>query len=272
MNSLERRMVEILKDLKKNHHVIGVKAEFEAEGTRIEEAMRLKEVVSTARLDLTIKIGGCEALKDLYDARSIGVSSIIAPMIESAFALRKFLQAASVVFPKDERTDVKLMINIETISAFRSLESILHADSVKGLDGIVIGRGDLSESVGQDRNYINSEEILEYSRIILAAAKKKKLICGIGGGVSAASLSFFSKLAPGTLDYFETRKVQFKCPAAYTYKKAKEGILKAVGFELMWLKNKQNYYGGISREDEHRIHTLESRYKKSIISAGGMVN
>ena len=48
-------MVETLVDLKANHHVIGVKAEFEAEGTRIEEAMRLKEVVTRAGLDLTIK-------------------------------------------------------------------------------------------------------------------------------------------------------------------------------------------------------------------------
>ena len=32
MNELERRMVEQLQDLRENHHVIGVKAEFEAEG------------------------------------------------------------------------------------------------------------------------------------------------------------------------------------------------------------------------------------------------
>ena len=42
MNELERRMVEALQDLRENHHVNGVKAEFEAEGTRLEEALRLK--------------------------------------------------------------------------------------------------------------------------------------------------------------------------------------------------------------------------------------
>ena len=55
MNKLEKQMVETLKDLKTNHHVMGIKAEFEAEGTRLEEAMRLKEVVTKAereRLDL----------------------------------------------------------------------------------------------------------------------------------------------------------------------------------------------------------------------------
>jgi len=46
LNKIEREMVGILTDLRENHHVVGVKAEFEAEGTRLEEAMRLKEVIS----------------------------------------------------------------------------------------------------------------------------------------------------------------------------------------------------------------------------------
>ena len=41
MNTLEKRMIEQLCDLRENHHVVGVKAEFEAEGTRMEEALRL---------------------------------------------------------------------------------------------------------------------------------------------------------------------------------------------------------------------------------------
>ena len=73
MNELERKMVHQLQDLRENHHVVGVKAEFEAEGTRIEEAMRLKDVVSTAGLGLTMKVGGGEALRDMYEARVIGV-------------------------------------------------------------------------------------------------------------------------------------------------------------------------------------------------------
>ena len=269
MNTLERGMVATLKDLKAHHHVIGIKAEFEAEGTRLEEALRLKEVVSAAGLDLTIKIGGCEALKDMYDARSIGVKAIVAPMIESPFALKKFLQASKIVFPEEERHDIKFFINIETITAYRSLAAIMDCDCLQDLDGITIGRGDLSESLGHDRDYINSDEVLGLSVRILCEAKKKKLICGMGGGVSADSLPFFKGLPPGHLDFFETRKVQFQCPQGYSSDNAREGILKAVGFELVWLKNKRNYYGGIAQEDAHRIATLESRYKDSIVAAGG---
>lgn len=92
MNRLEKKMLDALIDLKENHHVVGVKAEFEAEGTRMEEALRLKEVVTKAGLELTIKIGGCEAIKDLFDARIIGVNTIVAPMIETPYAMKNMFR------------------------------------------------------------------------------------------------------------------------------------------------------------------------------------
>ena len=70
----------------------------------------------------------------------------------------------------------------------------------------------------------------------------------MGGGVSAASLPFMRELPAGCLDRYETRKVIFECPAALE-NGADAGILKAVGFELMWLKNKRDFYNAISIED-----------------------
>src|SRR5512147_1782989 len=137
MNDLEKRMVTILQDLRENHGVIGVKAEFEAEGTRLEEALRLKEVVTKAGLDLTIKIGGCEALKDFYDARAIGVTHIVGPMIESAYALKKYLASAKISFPADEVESVKFLVNIETITACNAIDEILGKYDISGLAGIV---------------------------------------------------------------------------------------------------------------------------------------
>ena len=118
MNNLEKKMVCILNDLKENHHVIGIKAEFEAEGTRLEEALRLKEVVTKAGLDLTIKIGGCEALKDMYDSRIIGVNTIVAPMIETPYAMKKYIQATKLAFPEEEREEIDFLINIETETGY----------------------------------------------------------------------------------------------------------------------------------------------------------
>ena len=267
MNSLEKKMVEILSDLKQNHHITGIKAEFEAEGTRLEEAMRLKEVVTKADLELTIKVGGCEAIKDMYDARSIGVNTIVAPMIETPYAMKKYFKAAKFIFPDDERKTVKFLINVETITGFKNLDEIIAAPEFKEISGIVLGRVDMAGSIGLTREDINSDEIfkiaLNFSQKIQHTGKDMV----IGGGVSAHSLPFFKKLP--YLSRFETRKIIFDAPKALKDPNADKGILKAVGFELMWLKNKRDFCGMIFKEDEARLKMLETRYKKLIEEAGG---
>ncbi len=272
MNSLELKMVDVLKDLKENHHVCSIKAEFEAEGTRLEEALRLKEVVTKAGLDLTIKIGGCEAVKDMYDARTIGVSTIVAPMIESPYAVKKYLKAVEMAFPKEELETMRFLINIETIYGFKYLEEILSDKSLKNLSGIVMGRTDMTGSLGMSADDINHDILLDYAKKIAEKTIQYKKEFVIGGGVSAMSLPFFKKLPTGALTRFETRKVIFNAQQALADKNADKGILKAVGFELMWIKNKQNFYGAISSEDNKRIEILESRYKDSIREAGGFID
>lgn len=268
MTILEKRMIDALKDLKDNHSVIGVKAEFESEGTRLEEALRLKEIITRAGLDLTIKIGGCEALKDLYDARAIGVTRIVAPMIESPFALSKYLDATHLAFPSEEWEEVSFLINIETIVGYAQFEGMLNMPRISELTGIVIGRGDLSCSLGMTRNEINHEKVFEISNDVLTKAKQKNLETVMGGGVSADSIPFFQRLAKGSLDKYETRKILFSFDQDDP-EIMRQGILKAVGFELMWLKNKRDFYGLIFNEDKARIDNLQGRYADSIVSAGG---
>lgn len=268
MNLLEKRMVDQLCDLRENHHVAGVKAEFEAEGTRLEEALRLKEVVTKAGLDLTIKIGGCEALKDFYDARSIGVTHIVGPMIESAYALKKYLASAKTAFPADEFDTVQFLVNIETHTACDNIEEILGKYDIAGLSGIVLGRVDLTGSLGLTREDVNSDRIFEIACRVLKEAAKYGLDVVVGGGVSKETVPFLQRFPEGSIARYETRKVIFGCPAAMSgdYEK---GILKAVGFELMWLKNKRDFYGLIHREDNSRIEMLETRYRRLIEEAGG---
>jgi 4-hydroxy-2-oxoheptanedioate aldolase len=268
MNNIENKMVKALKDLKENHHVIGVKAEFEAEGTRIEEALRLKEVVTKAGLELTIKIGGCEAIKDIYDARAIGVANLVAPMIESAYALKKFILSVKNTFPADEREAVSFLVNIETIDGYRNFERMLEIPEAKELGGVVLGRVDMCGSLGMGSDDINADKVLEIAKDVFQKAKAKGLKCVIGGGIAKEALPFLRKLNE-LLDRYETRKVIFKCPEALSAD-AEKGILKAVGFELMWLKNKRDFYGMIYNEDKHRIDMLQSRYDKLIKEVGGI--
>jgi hypothetical protein len=261
MNLTERKMISLLKELMYEHAVVGVKAEFEAEGTRTEELMRLKEICLAAKIPLTLKIGGCEALRDMYDARAVGVDNLVAPMVETPFALRKYLKAISIAFPEDEQEKVDFLINVETIQTVMLLNKILEIPEIGKLDGIVLGRSDLIGSMGLDKKEINGKQVLEICRDVFRQAKKKNLICVIGGTISINSLPFLSDLSD-YLDRFETRKVCFACKEALR-KDPVNGINKALDFELLWLQNKKNYYRSISVEDHKRIMTLKDRGKKS---------
>jgi hypothetical protein len=259
MNTLERRMLNILKDLKENHGAIGIRTEFEAEGTRLEEILRLKEISMLVGLGLTLKIGGCESIRDMLEARTIGVDCLVAPMIESGYAMKKYLQAVSNVFPPEELNSVEIFSNIETITATNYLDEILEIPEIRLLQGIVIERIDLCFSLSSMEEDVNDEKINEIVLRTTKKAKEKNLLTVIGGGLSAHSLPFFRSLPEGFLNRYETRKVTFKYPDAID-KHPEKGILKALGFELLWLRNKMTFYRGISIADEERMNVIEQNY------------
>lgn len=257
MNSLEEKMVYILEDLKENYHVSGIKAEFEAEGSRFDEVLKLKDLISKIGLDLTIKIGGCEAISDMREAKKLSPAVIVAPMVETPYAMKKFVNAIDNVFI--EKENIKFYINTETITGFNNFNDMVTSDDFKKLDGVVLGRGDMTSSIGLTRDDVNSEQIynIAYSISNIMNEQNKNFI--VGGGVSVDSLPFFKRLP--YLSGFQTRKVIFDSKTLLT-NQADKGILKAIGFEIMWLKNKQEYYG-LSKQDELRIEML-SKYNNLI--------
>jgi len=266
MNILERKMVDLLSRLRDEFNVVGVKAEFEAEGTRLEEAMRLKEVSMKAGLHLTLKIGGCEAIRDMFEAANLGTSHLVAPMVETPYALKKYLGAIKVGFPEDLRSDMKFLINLETITACNNFAEMLAMPESAALDGIVIGRVDLTGSLGLTREDINSDTVKNLALEAAAKAKAAGKTVVVGGGVSFHSLPFFRSFPAGHIDRYETRKVVCQCPGALSNREA--AFLHAVEFELMWLKNKRDYYSQISKEDEARLKMMEERYHAQIAGLG----
>ena len=265
MNLLEQKMIDVLKSLKDNYGVIGIKAEFEAEGTRIDELMRLIEIVRKLNLKLGIKIGGCEAMKDLMECKQFGTEYIIAPMVETDYALKKFIEAKNKIFDDEEKKVTEFLINIETKTTTDNIEKIIsinntYKDSDR-INGWVFGRVDYTMSQGMDRDDINSSEKITNSVIEVAKhAKQNNLNLVVGGAVSIDPVNILKDVKKIHLDRFETRKVIFSSDALEV-KDLKTGMLEAINFELLWLKNKKNYYGSIFEEDDKRIKMLTDRWK-----------
>ena len=90
-------MQKLLKSLKtlKKLGINTVKKSFEDEGSSFDEVQLARNLTSILNMKLNVKIGGCEAKNDMIYCQKINVDGIIAPMIETPFAYKKFIQTSS---------------------------------------------------------------------------------------------------------------------------------------------------------------------------------
>jgi 4-hydroxy-2-oxoheptanedioate aldolase len=263
MNTREFKCVKILADLIDNEGLVGVKTSFEDEGALFNETIRLKEVCNQAKTKITLKIGGPEAIRDLKDSTVIGVKGLVAPMVESEFGLKKFIQAAKTYIPEDTLSTIQLNVNIETKTAVSNALGMLETPESAELYGVTVGRVDLVSSLGKDRSYVNSDEVYAMAKLVFAKAKEKGLKACLGGAVSTDSLSFLKKLhSEGLLDKFETRYAIFDPSIAL--KNLSRALSKAQMFEYEWLKSKQEYYAALANQDGKRIQMIQDRINQSI--------
>ena len=182
------KLIHTLKKLKK-YGVSAVKQSLEDEGASFEEIKKMREISLKANLDLNVKIGGCEAKNDIFFCKNIKANSIVAPMVESEYALKKFIQIANNT--NDKFT--KLFINIETKTALINLNNIFKSKNFSSLSGIVIGRSDIAGSLNLQKKDVDSDLIFKKVLNSLKLIKKEK-ITKMGGSITPLSNSFIKYL------------------------------------------------------------------------------
>lgn len=202
---VENKLIKQLNLLKKNYGLLGIKSEFEAEGSSNNDVARLRSFTNKLNIKMFVKIGGVEAVNDIYSCVELGIDGIIAPMVETKFGVKKFLD----IFDKIKlKKNPMLSINIETKTGVENLNDILKYSYGK-IQNVTIGRSDLSSSYFNKKIYPNSKFILKKINSIANQAKKYKIRTTVGGSVNAETIKIYSKIKSikKKINRIETRKV-----------------------------------------------------------------
>jgi 4-hydroxy-2-oxoheptanedioate aldolase len=210
-----------------------LKQSFEDEGSSFVDIENLKKITKKVKLNLNVKIGGCEAKNDINFCISNDVNGIIAPMVESKYALRKFIQTIQ------KKTKTKLYINIETITAVKNIKKILNCVEAKKLYGVVFGRSDIAGSMNLKKRDVDSKKINNLLITAMKYAKSKNYKVKMGGSVTKKSYSFILNLYnKKILDFYETRNIEIKINKS-NLKRYYEIINEIFKFEIQLIQYKK---------------------------------
>ena len=251
-----KKIINYLKKLKKQN-IIAVKQSLEDEGASFEELTLMRQITKKASLKHNVKVGGCEAKTDIYFCEKLGVDGIVAPMVESNYALRKFMQIIS----KNKKQS--LYVNLESIQAFKNINQMIKTKNFKKLRGIVIGRSDLAGSLNLQKSEVDSKKIFKLVLNLLKKIKRKKVTTKMGGSLTTRSLDFANKLYKmKLLDSVETRNIEIKL-SDQVFNNFNKLIIDIFNFELEWIKYKQKRFSKtknvIKNDNLSRIKELKKR-------------
>lgn len=254
MYSIEKKVFEQLVMLKDKFNLQGIKAEFEAEGSTLRDIMRLRRLTDKADINLFLKIGGVEAVRDIKDSLEVGVDGLIAPMVETKFGVKKFFESYKNIY-KDHR--IHLSINIETRNAIEEIDSILDFAKDK-IDNITIGRTDLSASYFSQDVAPDGDLVSGLLKDIGTKVHEKGLMLTVGGSISTETIEKF-KQNPSCIEYvknIETRKVILPKEVAVGSNKA---IREALRFEELYILSKKEFSDLFIEAEVSRLVKLTRR-------------
>jgi hypothetical protein len=184
-----------------------LKSGTEAEDMTFDEIAVLRSLTLDI-LPLYVKIGGPEARNDIRELDHIGVDGLIAPMVESAFALKKFNEALLDILTPSRYHQIVKVVNLETITAAEHLESILDCEVAKVLHQVTAARTDLSASMGMKPD---DTPVMKVAANIVLAARRHGLRTSVGGAIRPASLNgIIGFISP---DWINTRHLAFTTDA-----------------------------------------------------------
>ncbi len=243
MNSLREELLY----LKNKHNLAGLKGGTEVEAMTFEEILEMKKL-SGGIVPMVVKIGGPEARNDIDYMLSIGIDKILAPMIESVYGLKNFV---ATIEEMDKKRAVRLAINIETITAYKNIESIVSSPYFLNIEQVTVGRTDLSASMEKT---VDSGEITAITKEIidLSRLNDKKTSCG--GKINPNNaLMIKETINP---DFINTRNVIIDCHSSHNIS---NDIQRALLWEKKFYEYMMNRFPARENFYSNLINTIDSR-------------
>jgi len=250
---------EELSYLKINHSLVGIKGGTEVEGMNFKEILFMKNV-SKDIIPMTVKIGGPEARNDIEYMLAIGIDKILAPMIESAYALKNFV---TTIKELDAENKAKLAINLETITGYNNINDIVRSPYFINISQITVGRSDLSGSMDLD---VDDKKVNNITQEIINLARYYKKETSTGGKINPLNAKYIQDNIDS--DYINTRNMVVSNKSVNIAKDIEAAMLWERKFYLRLL----NMYPERIKFYKERINAVESRLGKSMVEINSCKN
>ena len=247
-----------LRELNSQGPLKGLKSGTEIEDMNFEELAFLRKL-SYSILPLSVKIGGAEARNDIRILAEIGVDCIIAPMIESPYALKKFIVSLHEVLPVPVYQKIAKAINIETECAVKNIEDILFLKEFSELSQVTAARTDLSGSMNLE---VSNPKVTKACSMIVKKIQAKKISTSVGGKILPNSfIEIANKIQP---DFVNTRHMLLSVRELLDLKgNPLEVIKENLLFECLLYEHLYSLFPSRRADYQKRIETILLRLESS---------
>lgn len=164
----------------KYYPITAIKTGTETEDMGEEEIQLLKELCGST-LPVYVKIGGPEARNDMRICQKLAVEGISAPMIESEYSFRNFINSMKNVVNPLYYQGIRKSINLETITGYKNILDIMDSPHIKELDSITAARSDLSASMNAKPD---DPEVTRVTKNIVKLSTERGLPSSVGGTIT----------------------------------------------------------------------------------------
>jgi hypothetical protein len=240
-----KRMLEILTG---KLGLVALKGGTEVEDMTFNEIIFLK-MIAEPDIPVIVKIGGPEARNDMRELMRINIDGILAPMVESEYALKNFIESLHEIY-SGSRLPYSA-INIETITSYKNIDSIISSIYFSALDQVTVGRTDLSGSMNKKPD---DNEVIAVTSEIIRLSREKGKVTSVGGAIHTSNAQrILDLICP---DRINTRHLIFDCSETIGID---ESVKLGLEFELELYKNFMKVEPSKEEAYRRRMETTKNR-------------